>query len=1108
MPSTSPGVSTPKPANFAQVIPGAPNIGLQSIASFTFRDKRFVAYISGRQLNILLSPVVFVQALAFSHDLIAVTSEPRSGKLLVADKVNVYVLDPHAEGWTKEWWERCLILRRDNVGEDAVQCLSWGSSGEVLIGGTKTLALFSTLPSSNRSSSLDVSSLPERHPLWTTKVANAVQHALFNPTARMMVTCGQRDRLVKVWRFLSFEDYVFDYSYLPHPAPVAHLQWRQDREKDDDHSPRYEDDQDVLYTMATDGVLRVWKTGGPFDLDFLVLHTTIDLVSAIPQSPSLTSDGMSSTSQPVRFAFMLPADQFSAAVSAVHIRKTDDKISHSLEHLKEVVSRSPDVFVIMDGQGRMSAWGLHSIAHKRRNEDIQEIFHIAHSEGLKLCMQTNARFQAWFDNDKIHLIAHQFDDRVEWWQGSVEKFLSPSAPGPERLSLDARWVGHHSPVQELSTHMNGKTLFSKSLSGGVAIWNLESNGRLVQQLLAWSGKPHTFEAKGKVEVPFETGIVDPSIAVTNDTVAAVVSADGTELVVVEMEEGYVEHRQTFQEPVKHLKLNDDYNLIVVAFSTHALVLVQGRYEHGEKPGIWTAIKTISIDGLGLQISAIEWLHDGSVAVACGNGILLAANTVTGQDIHPDLRDKCDIAEDAIIPILQVPAKIKNPLPAYHPRMLSHLIHHGDMTSATQTLTNLASKLKFWSEGDDLSLDATTPQPLTDEVVADLIIQLQTKDLPSVSSIDQTRLLPILESLLFCSTLTSTLDPFSLRYLFTWRYHTLARPGITPIMNPRAICFAYHSSTQSPLLTLLTQPYTPQNPLTWPVAKSLGLPSLLNTSDSLTSFLETLAQSTYRSTHPPDPTQSSLFFLALRRKSTLQNLWRLASWHKEQRATLKFLQRDFSTPENRSAAKKNAYALMGKRRFEYAAAFFLLADDPASACGVLAAQCGDCDLAVAVARVYAGEGSEVLRTLVEGRVIEPARGEGDRWRLCWGYEILGRRDEARECLVEPLKGVGVRLARQDDPATLVLYRDLRGDKGSRFEFQAVLRAARVLRRMGLWTIALELVSGWVFTREEKGEKGEKGEELEEGETNDMLPPPPPPTQFQEPDAGSLLDSFGF
>lgn len=47
---------------------------------------------------------------------------------------------------------------------------------------------------------------------------------------------------------------------------------------------------------------------------------------------------------------------------------------------------------------------------------------------------------------------------------------------------------------------------------------------------------------------------------------------------------------------------------------------------------------------------------------------------------------------------------------------------------------------------------------------------------------------------------------------------------------------------------------------------------------------------------------------------MHGLWRQAAWHKEQGLMLKFLSNNFAEPRWRTAALKNAYALLSKRRF--------------------------------------------------------------------------------------------------------------------------------------------------------------------------------------------------
>jgi hypothetical protein len=64
----------------------------------------------------------------------------------------------------------------------------------------------------------------------------------------------------------------------------------------------------------------------------------------------------------------------------------------------------------------------------------------------------------------------------------------------------------------------------------------------------------------------------------------------------------------------------------------------------------------------------------------------------------------------------------------------------------------------------------------------------------------------------------------------------------------------------------------------------------------------------------DPTDCSLFYFALGKVKLVHGLWRQAAWHKEQQIMLKFLSNDFSQPRWKTAALKNAYALLSKQRW--------------------------------------------------------------------------------------------------------------------------------------------------------------------------------------------------
>lgn len=360
---------------------------------------------------------------------------------------------------------------------------------------------------------------------------------------------------------------------------------------------------------------------------------------------------------------------------------------------------------------------------------------------------------------------------------------------------------------------------------------------------------------------------------------------------------------------------------------------------------------------------------------------------------------------------------------------------------------------------------------------------------------------------------------------------------------------------------------------------------------------------------------SLYYLALRKKPVLVGLWRMATWSREQAATQRLLSNNFTEERWKTAALKNAYALMGRRRFEYAAAFFLLADHLHDAVNILHNQLGDTQLAIAVARVYEGDDGPVLRTFLTEKVLPQAAREGNRWLATWAFWMLTKRDHAVRALVTPL---GTLLSPPetpnfqsksyltDDPALVILYKQLREKSlltlrgatmvGMREEWEFVIHTAELLGRMGCDLLALDLgmlscllspcylraniqstVKTWEFlrptpqqlfpsqgpltpaipgsprlpkipsakstdfdfdprkllrrrsslviddlsTREKIREMMTTGNvqdrvaevkaAMEMGKAKEEKKEPekkPPPTQFQEPDANSLLDAFGF
>lgn len=84
--------------------------------------------------------------------------------------------------------------------------------------------------------------------------------------------------------------------------------------------------------------------------------------------------------------------------------------------------------------------------------------------------------------------------------------------------------------------------------------------------------------------------------------------------------------------------------------------------------------------------------------------------------------------------------------------------------------------------------------------------------------------------------------------------------------------------------------------------------------------------------------------------------------------------------------------------EYAAGFFLLADNLEGAVDVCLNQIKDMQLAVAVARVYEGDNGPVLRKVLQDEVLPLAAQGGNRWLASWAFWMLGRKDMAVRALI--------------------------------------------------------------------------------------------------------------
>lgn len=349
-------------------------------------------------------------------------------------------------------------------GEDAAT-LSWGISEELLVGGA-WLHLYSTLDTADS--------------IWKNHLANPVKFANFSYDSAYIASTGIYDRLVKIWRRLSFgsDDTRFEVSYLPHPDTVTDMHWRK---------PYHDQTIDnVLYTTCADSIIRIWTATDHHGLQILQLWAQIDLKESI--QPRSLGDAQRSS---LRYTFVIDSRDFILATEhAVQARTSGpSKEDDNLSHLIEVANRTPEICVTLDERGSMSAWGLENIGVKPRQ--TTNIFNIAHVDGLNLDLpnivdeSTYVRFHTFCNptGGGLHVLVQYFDGKIRFFEADVAELFDPS-PRPGRFVSKALWTGHSSGIKKIVRNVSGRALVSRTDGNEGIVWKhmgLEGGMSLVRQ---------------------------------------------------------------------------------------------------------------------------------------------------------------------------------------------------------------------------------------------------------------------------------------------------------------------------------------------------------------------------------------------------------------------------------------------------------------------------------------------------------------------------------------------------------------------------------------------------------------------------------------------------
>ncbi|KNZ54924.1 hypothetical protein VP01_2815g2 [Puccinia sorghi] len=337
------------------------------------------------------------------------------------------------------------------------------------------------------------------------------------------------------------------------------------------------------------------------------------------------------------------------------------------------------------------------------------------------------------------------------------------------------------------------------------------------------------------------------------------------------------------------------------------------------------------------------------------------------------------------------------------------------------------------ELEDLANDFVLPENLSPTILSPAhvdIIESGIDDcrIPLLSEHEQASLLHLAEALLQVQKARSHgIDMHGCQYIFSLINH-LKNPtgcqsdvdlGFGPDQDT-GILSAQLSSTRALIAqetcTILSKyAANPGSRLDWKVARSAGLFLWLDTLEEVHSYLERIAQAEYvsggggndpstdklRTSDGPreqDPAACSIFYMALKKKRLLMGLWKVAYGHADRPLMTKFLENDFSEARWKTAAQKNAFALLSRQRFRFAASFFLLADRLQDAVNVCVRQLSDWQLALAIVRAYQGDRGPAMDKLLTETVLPLGFSSGNRWLVSWSFRMLGEMELACRILV--------------------------------------------------------------------------------------------------------------
>ncbi|KAL8203496.1 UNVERIFIED_CONTAM: DmX-like protein 1 [Gekko kuhli] len=300
-------------------------------------------------------------------------------------------------------------------------------------------------------------------------------------------------------------------------------------------------------------------------------------------------------------------------------------------------------------------------------------------------------------------------------------------------------------------------------------------------------------------------------------------------------------------------------------------------------------------------------------------------------------------------------------------------------------------------------------------------------LPGMTRIEQMSLMALADTIATTSTDIGesrdknqggeTLDECGLKFLLAVRLHTFLTTSLPPAHRAQLLhqglssshfAWAFHSVAEEELLTML--PAMQKGDPTWSELRAMGVGWWLRNTHSLRRCIEKVAKAAFQRNN--DPLDAAIFYLAMKKKTVIWGLYRSL---RDTKMT-QFFGHSFTEDRWRKAALKNAFALLGKQRFEHSAAFFLLAGHLKDAVEVCLEKLHDIQLALVISRLYESEFevSGTYKSILQKRILggrhhskeSPLNIHNDPFLRSMAYWILEDYSHALDTLIrQPILNEG-------------------------------------------------------------------------------------------------------